>query len=178
MGDRRPKLEQRIAGEAIWAVVLLALALFETSLAPTLWRFRVDWVLVLALGWTLLYGLLPGVRIAIYGGLALDLLSSNALGTHLLALLLSVMLVALLGEPLDREAPQTTIPLLLVAALLYSTTLLLVLFFESTNLPWRRMLLVEFLPTAIINTLIALPTLALLRRWQRRNSPEVGLEWS
>ncbi len=158
-------------------MLLLTLALFETSLAPTLWRFRVDWVLVLTLGWTLLYGLLPGVRIAIYGGLALDLLGSNPLGTHLLALLLSVILVALLGEPLDREAPLTTTPLLLAAALLYGLTLTTVLAISDAALPWQRLLLVEVLPTAIINTLVMIPATALLRRWQRRRQPAANLEW-
>ena len=98
---------------------LVGLALFDTSLAPTIWRFRVDWVLIVAVGWTLLYGLLPGLRIALYGGVALDLLGSHLLGTHLLGLVLCVLLVALVAEPLDREGQLLTIMMLLGAALLY-----------------------------------------------------------
>lgn len=178
MGDRRPKLEQRVAAEIVWAIALVSLALFETSLAPTIWRFRADWVLIFAVGWTLLYGLLPGLRLALYGGIARDLLGSNPLGAHVLALLLCVMLVALVAEPLDREGPLPTLAIMLIAAILYEVTQAVVLFFSGATLPWRTYLLGELLPTAIINTVFAIPTAALLRRWHRRRAPAAGLEWS
>jgi len=178
MGDRRPKLEQRIAAEILWMLGLVGLALFDTSLAPTIWRFRVDWVLIVAVGWTLLYGLLPGLRIALYGGVALDLLGSHLLGTHLLGLVLCVLLVALVAEPLDREGQLLTIMMLLGAALLYGMIQAGVLLMNSVTLPWSAYLLVELLPTALINTIVAIPVAALLRRWHRRRQPAAVLEWN
>jgi rod shape-determining protein MreD len=178
MGDRRPKLEQRIAAEILWAIGLVSLALLDTALAPTIWRFRVDWVLIFAIGWTLLYGLLPGLRIAVYGGVALDLLGSSLLGMHLLGLLVCVMGVALVAEPLDREGPLPTLAVILVATSLYGAIQTSVLILNGVALPLPAYLLVELLPTGLINTIVAIPTVAALRRWVRRRQPAAGLEWS
>jgi rod shape-determining protein MreD len=178
MGDRRPKIEQRIATEIIWAVVLMSLALFETSLAPSVWRFRIDWVLLFGISWTLLYGLTSGVRVAFYGGLALDILGSSAVGTHFLALLLCVIAVALVSEPLDRDQTPLVVAAMLGAALLYTAVLVLVLYVEGNDMPWRSYLLVELIPTALINTLVALPIWAILHRLYQRRQPAASAEFT
>jgi rod shape-determining protein MreD len=173
MGDYRPKIEQRILRQLLRALMLLCLALVQTSLAPTFWRFRADWVLIAVIGWTILRGLIPGVRWAIYGGLSLDLLGVMPVGSHLLALLLCVIGVALVIEPLDREQPLLVIGAILSASLLYGTILALLLSARSIDLPWRYYTLVEIVPTAIINTIVAIPTFALLRRLYRRGQQRV-----
>jgi rod shape-determining protein MreD len=173
MGDYRPKIEQRILRQIMRALMLLSLALVQTSLAPTFWRFRADWVLIVVIGWTILRGLIPGVRWAIYGGLSLDLLGVMPVGSHLLALLLCVTGVALVIEPLDREQPLLLIGAILAASLLYGAILALLHSVSSNDLPWRSYLLVAIVPTAIINTILAIPTFALMRRMYRRGQPTV-----
>ncbi len=176
MNEYRPKIEQRIARQVLRALLLLSVALLQTALAPTLWRFRVDWVLLLVVGWTLLRGLLPGLRWAIYGGVALDLLGAMPMGSHLLALLLCVCGVTLLVEPLDRDQPLLLLATLLLAALLYGFTLMLVLHMTGQSLPWHRYPLVVVIPTAIINTIAAVPTFALLRWLDQRGRPVAAAE--
>lgn len=178
MRDSRPKIEQRVLQQATLLSLMLILALIERSFAPTLWRFRVEWVLLVVVGWTLLRGLLPGLNLAIYGGIALDLLGVLPLGTHLLALLLCVIAVAVLAEPLDREQPLLMIAVMLGAAALYGATIALVMRFTGSDLPWMTYLFVAVIPTALVNTISAVPTFALLRRLHRRGRPIVGTEYS
>ena len=54
MNEARPKIEERILRQVLWALLMLGVALFQTALAPSIWRFRVDWVLLIVVGWTLL----------------------------------------------------------------------------------------------------------------------------
>lgn len=155
------------------ALMLLSLALAQTALAPTFWRFRADWVLIAVIGWTILRGLIPGVRWALYGGLSLDLLGVMPVGSHLLALLICVIGVALVTEPLDREQPLLVIVAILAASVLYGSILALLLTAQDFNVPWRYYTLIEIFPTAIINTILAIPTFALLRRLYKRGQPTV-----
>jgi rod shape-determining protein MreD len=168
MGDHRPKIEQRILHQALRALLLLSLALFQTSLAPTFWRFRVEWVLLAVVGWTMLRGLAPGVRWAVYGGVSLDLLGALPLGSHLLALLLCVIAVAFITEPLDRDQLALLIAIMLGASLLYGATLALILALTGTLAPWHSYALAVIVPTALVNTIVAIPFFALLRRLERR----------
>lgn len=171
MGEHRLKIEQLIVQQALQALLLLSLALFQTAFAPTFWRFRADWVLIVVVGWTLLRGLLPGVRWSLYGGLALGLLGALPLGSHLLALLLCVIAIAFLTEPLDREQPLLVLASMLGAALLYGLILALIQPLAGQPLPWRQYALIVILPTALVDTIVAIPTFALLRWIQRRSQP-------
>lgn len=173
MGDLKPKIEQRILHQVLRALMLLSVALLQSSLAPTLWRFRIDWVLLLVVGWTLLKGFVPGLRWAIYGGLSLDFLGTMPVGSHLLALVLCVCAVALLAEPLDRDQPLLVQLCLLAAALIYGLALAAVLWATSDGAAPRDYLLVVVLPTALINTIAAIPTYAVLRRLARLGQPLV-----
>ena len=65
MGDRRPKIEQRVIKQLARILALLLVALFQTALAPSIWRLRVDWMLIIVIGWALLAGLASGIRWAI-----------------------------------------------------------------------------------------------------------------
>lgn len=153
--------------------MLLSLALAQTALAPTFWRFRADWVLIAVIGWTVLRGLIPGVRWALYGGLSLDLLGVMPVGSHLLALLVCVIGVAVVVEPLDREQPLLVVGAMLAASVLYGGILAVLLMAQDFSVPWRYYALVEIFPTAIINTILAIPTFALLLRLYKRGQPTV-----
>ncbi len=176
MTERRLKWEQRILRQVLLALMLLGVALVQTSLAPTLWRFRVDWVLLFVVGWTILRGLLPGVYWALYGGVSLDLLGSMPLGSHLLALLLCVGVIAVLSEPLERDQPMLILATMLLATMLYGFTLMIVLQITSGAVPWHRYPLVVVVPTALINTIWALPAFTLLRRFHSRGQSTSAIE--
>src|SRR5687767_11200950 len=103
MGDYRPKIEQRIIRELALMALLLSVALFQTALAPALWFFRIDWVLVAVVSWTLIRGLNAGLRWAAYGGVMLDLLSPLPIGAHLFALLVAVTIIAVMTDGLPRD---------------------------------------------------------------------------
>ncbi|PLS78946.1 MAG: hypothetical protein CYG59_15795 [Chloroflexi bacterium] len=176
MHEQRPKIEQRALRQLGLAGLLLSSALLQTALAPTLWRFRVDWVLLIVLSWTLLRGLLPGLRWAIYGGLSLDLLGALPVGSHLLALLLCVCGVALVTEPLDRSQPLLVLAVMLGGALLYRVTLTLILYGVGQTIPWAQYPLVVIVPTALLDTIIAIPVWGLIRRFEQRGQPAFATE--
>jgi rod shape-determining protein MreD len=176
MTERRLKWEQRVLRQVLRALIMLGVALVQTSLAPTLWRFRVDWVLLVVVGWTILRGLMPGVRLALYGGISLDLLSSMPLGSHVFALLLCVSVIAVLTEPLERDQPMLILATMLLSAMLYGFTLMVVLQLSSSAIPWQRYPLVVVVPAALINTIFALPAFALLRRYHVRSQSPSAIE--
>ncbi len=174
MGDRKPKIEQRILIEIATALLLIGVALLQTSLAPSIYRFRIDWVLLLVVGWTLLRGLVPGLRWAMYGGVALDVLQPLPLGTHLLALLICVIGVAYVTEPLDREQPLLVVLALLGSSLVYGTVVTLVLHVTVQAVPWLGFSLTSLLPTALLDAVAGVPVFGLMRRMSRQAQLEVG----
>lgn len=176
MHEQRPKIEQRILRQLGLACLLLGIALLQTALSPTIWRFRVDWVLLIVLSWTLLRGLLAGLHWAMYGGISLDLLGAMPVGSHLLALLLCVCAVALVTEPLNRNQPLLVIAVMMGGALIYGVTLTLILHIVGQTIPWARYPLVVIMPTAIIDTIIAIPVFGLLRRFEQRGQSALATE--
>lgn len=176
MTERRLKWEQRILRQVLCAFMLLGVALLQTSLAPTFWRFRVDWVLLLVVGWTILQGLLPGVRWALYGGISLDLLGSMPIGSHIVALLLCVAMIAVIVEPLEHDQPMLILAVMLLATMVYGFTLMIILQLSSGPVPWQRYPLVVVVPTALINTIWSLPVFALLRRFHSRGQSASTIE--
>lgn len=175
MNDRRLKIEQRVLLQAAQALLLLTIALLQTSLAPTLWRFRPDWVLIAVAGWALLRGLLPGLSWAVYGGLSLDILGTQPIGSHLLVLVLCVLAIAFVTEPLDRDHPLLILLVMLLSALGYTIGLLLIQSLVVADIPWSSYVFTVILPIALVDTIVAIPSFALLRRVERRGRPVVSL---
>jgi hypothetical protein len=60
--------------------------------------------------------------------------------------------------------------------MLYGFTLMLVLQLSSGAVPWQRYPLVVVVPTALVNTIFALPTFALLRRFHSRGQLTSAIE--
>lgn len=174
MSDYRPKIEQRALQHLLQLGFMLAITLLQIALAPTLWRFRADWVLVVVVGWTLLRGLVPGLRWAIYGGLSLDLLSSQAVGSHLIALMICVIGIASLTESLDRDQVALIIACMIGASLVYGVVLLVIQRYTIGPVPWSSLLVFTLLPTALVNAIAVIPTHALLSRFVRRGQPKLS----
>jgi rod shape-determining protein MreD len=174
MGDYRPKIEHRVIHQLGCMGLLLLIALFQTALAPSLWYVRVDWVLVVVVCWTLLCGFAAGMRWALYGGLALDILSPLPIGSHLLALLVSVTAVAILSDGFPRDNRIIPTGSVLLGSLLYATCLGLVMSVVHRPIAWGRYPMTIVLPEALANGAAALPVFLLLDRFNRRNRPDMS----
>jgi rod shape-determining protein MreD len=176
MGDYRPKIEQRIIRQAARIGALLLLALFQTALAPSVWRLRIDWVLIVVTIWTLMNGLGSGLRWGTIGGLALDFLSPLPVGTHLLALLLAVFMVALISDIMPRENRSVIVVTVLLVSLLYGSLLALVMSIAGWPVVWQRYPLTILLPAALADAALSLPVALVLERIQRTGQPDIAFD--
>ncbi len=156
--------------------LLLLVALFQNALAPSLWYFRIDWVLVAVVCWTLLRDYATGMRWALYGGLALDLLSPLPIGAHLLALLVSVTAVAVLTDIFPRDNRIIPTASVLLVSLLYAVCLGLVMSMSHRPIAWDRYPVTIILPEALANGAAALPVFLLLDRFNGRNRPDMSFD--
>lgn len=174
MGDTQPRrLEEQLARELGRIAVLAALALLQVTLLSTPLGFAAPLLLVLVVCRTLLgvgaafpdIGLGRALRWALYGGLALDLLSATPLGAHALALLLAALAVAIPTRRLRVE--RLLIPLLAIvlAAPIYEAVLALIT--QPGPIDWRGYALVIILPTTLTALIMMLPSFFLLR-WMLR----------
>jgi rod shape-determining protein MreD len=152
----------------------VALALVQVTLFAIPLGFTVPLVLVVVVCRTLLgigaafpdRGLSQAFRWALYGGLALDIASGTLLGAHALALLLAALIVATTARRLRIERPIIPLLAMLVACLIYETTLALLT--QPNQIEWRSYALVVILPALFAALIPALPVFFLLR-WLLRN---------
>lgn len=170
MGDSQPRrLEELLAREAGRILALTALALAQVTLLSTPLGFAAPLMLVLVVGRTLLgvgaafpdQGLGVALRWALYGGLALDVLSATPLGAHALALLLAALTVATLTRRLRVERLLVPLAAILLAALVYEGTLGLLS--PPGPVPWAVYAQVVVLPALLAALIMMLPTFFLLR---------------
>ena len=176
MGDYRPKLEQRVVRHLARIALLLLVALVQTALAPSMWGFRIEWMLVAVICWTLLRGLAAGLRRAIPGGLALDILNPLPLGSHLLGLLLAVIAVAVTTDGFPRDNRLIPTVTVLTVSLLYAGTLALIMSATGRPVAWSRYPLTVMVPGTLANGAMALPVYLLLERLTRGSRAEIGFE--
>ena len=156
--------------------LLLLVALFQTALAPTLWSLRIDWVLVVVVCWTLLRGLGGGIRWALYGGIALDILSPLPIGTHLLGLTLAAATVATVTDGLGRDSRMLHTASVLLVSLLYALCLALVMGVTGRPVAWSRYPVTVMLPAALANTAATLPVYFFLNRFARSSRPQMEFD--
>lgn len=131
MGDSQPRrLEERLAREAGLILLMIGLAVVQVTLLTTPLGFAAPLVLVLAISRTLIgvgsafpdSGVSAGMRWALYGGLALDLLAAAPLGSHALGALLACLAVAAITRRLRIERPLIPLLAVLLGALIAETT--------------------------------------------------------
>lgn len=154
-------------------LALAALALVQVSLLSTPLGFAAPLLLVLVVARTLLgvgaafpdAGLSRALRWALYGGLALDILSATSFGAHALALLLPALVVATLGRRLQVDRLVVPLVAILVAAPLYEATLALLT--QPAPVDWPSYAAVVMLPVTLVALILMLPTFFLLR-WALR----------
>jgi rod shape-determining protein MreD len=165
MGAAQPRrLEERVAREIWLALVLLGLALAQTTLLPRPLGAAPNAMLLLTISQALIAGPASAARWALYGGLWLDLCADSVLGTHVLALLAAVLLPALVLARFSRTS--WLLPLLGVAlgSLAYHVTLILLTSILVAPVDPRAYAIVVLTPATLMILIPALP-LFLLMRW-------------
>jgi rod shape-determining protein MreD len=170
VGDSQPRrLEELVAREVGRILALTALAVAQVTLARTPLGFAAPLVLVAVICRTLLgvgaafpdLGLSRAIRWALYGGLALDVLTATPLGAHALALLLATLAVALVTRRLRVERPVVPLLAVLVATPIYEATLALMT--QPGLITWRSYAQVVMLPVILVALILTLPAFFLLR---------------
>lgn len=128
------------------------LALIQVTLVPRvpLLDVRPDLVLLTVLAWAMVRGLPEGAVGAFAGGIALGLLSRQPLGSHALALLLTVVPAGWLGAPFYRGNLLFPMVGAFLATLLYNLLLLLSFWVVGETVVWGTVLWRIVLPLALI----------------------------
>lgn len=170
MGDSQPRrLEELLAREAVQVLALVALALLQVTVLTTPLGFALPLLLVLVVCQVLVGVGSPtpdrtighALRWALYGGLALDVLSATPLGAHALALLLAALVVMLATRRLRVGGPIIPLLAVLVASLIYELTLALIT--QPTPIAWASYSRVVLLPALLMALIPTLPVYLGLR---------------
>lgn len=170
MGDTQPRrLEEAFARELGRVLALAGLALVQVTLLRLPLGFAAPLVLVAVICRTLLgmgaafpdLGLSRALRWALYGGLALDILTGSPVGAHALALLLATLAVATTTRRLQVERPIVPLLAALLASLIYELTLALLT--QPGPIEWRSYAQVVILPAVLVALIPVLPAFFLLR---------------
>lgn len=175
MGDSQPRrLEERLAFELGTILLMVAAALLQVTLLQLPLGFPVPLILILIVSRTLVAlssldpdeGVLIALRWAIYAGLTLDLLANVRFGSHVLALLVVVIVVALTMRRFSAE--RIIIPLVAVmgSTLIYES--LLALLIAPQPLDWAIYARIVLIPTMLIALIPTLPIFLGLRWALRR----------
>lgn len=163
------RLEEHLVRHLLQALLLIGLALIQVTLLPPIFGFPPNPLLLIIVLLTLLYGVGVGARLAFIAGSTLDLLAATALGSHTLALLGAIAVIAGLAIGFRRENPLLPVAAMIVGAICYE----LLFAFAARLVPlawesWRMYLSVVVLPGALLATIPALPLFLILRWWSRR----------
>jgi rod shape-determining protein MreD len=176
LGDPQPRrLEERLIHEALIILCVTGLALLQMTWLQTPLGFSVPLVLVLIVCRVLVAissafpdaGITAALRWACYGGLALDAFSSLPLGSHVLALLLAALIVALITRSLRLEGPFLPVLSVFAGAVVYEFSMIAVYLLLATPIECRYYLAIILVPNVLIALIPAPPLFFLMRRMLR-----------
>lgn len=175
MGYSQPnRIEEYLAHESLIIFCLIALAMIQVTLLPTPLGFPPALLLILVVC-RVLVGTGEGeadpgssaevaIRWAFYGGIGLDICSASPLGSHALALLFAVILVASVTRHMRIEGPLLPLLAVLLGALAYELTLALLLPHPTMTLAdWQAYAIAVILPSVLLTLIPTLPMFILLR---------------
>jgi len=177
MGAAQPRrIEERLAREVWLALVLLGVALVQTTLLPRPLGAAPNLLLLLAICQALIAGPSSAARWALYGGLSLDLCADSVLGTHALALLAAVVASTLILTRLSRG--KRLLPLLGVAlgSLAYHAVIALLTSLLVQSVSPRVYELVVLVPSTLMILIPALPLFLSMRWLEGRRRGEVPVD--
>jgi rod shape-determining protein MreD len=156
-----PQLLLRLAALALGGVVVQTAAISQLPIAGA--NADLSPLLVMAVG--LLGGSLAGACFGFGVGLVVDVVLLQTMGVSSLVLLGVGYAAGRVREARDPEGTLVPLGIGAGATLLFSVGFGLMQFLLGTEAPVSGALVRQILSTLVINTLIALPVYALVRRW-------------
>jgi rod shape-determining protein MreD len=177
MGAAQPRrIEERVARELWLALVLLGVALAQTTLLPRPLNTAPNVMLLLVICQTLIAGPASAARWALYGGLSLDVCADRTLGTHALSLLSAVVVPALLLARFSRG--NWLLPLIGAAlgSLAYHVALAALTSLLVAPVSPRAYALVVLIPATVMILVPALPLFLSMRWIEGRRRGEVPVD--
>jgi rod shape-determining protein MreD len=163
-----PQLLVRLVGLGVGGVVVQTAAVSQVPVAGA--NADLTPLLVMAVG--LLCGSLAGGCFGFGVGLFADDVSLQTLGVSSLVLLAVGYAAGRLREARDPEGTLVPLAAGAVATLIFALGFALVHFLLGADAPVSWALVRQTLATLLINTLLALPIYALVRRWLQPSLPD------
>jgi rod shape-determining protein MreD len=161
------------------SALVLGLTLLESTFGPnlTLGRVKPDLVLVLVVAWSVLNGFRDGVRLAVVGGLMLDLFSGAPFGVFTFSLIATSALAGLAHGLVMGNPAMLPIVVILPLSIVFDGLSLLVIDLAGRSIDWSLAFRAVLFPAALYNTgvmVLTIPLIYWLYRLQRRNRLEIG----
>lgn len=177
MGSSQPRrIEEHVVYELGIALLMLVVVLIQVTLLPRPFGITINVLLILIVCHTLISGPIVAARWAFYGGLWLDICSASALGTHALALLAAVLLVAPALARLNRSNWVLPLAGMALGTLAYHTVLGVLWWMLHAAFSFQHYGMIVVLPSLVIVFIPTLPMFLLMRWWQRRQRGEVPID--
>lgn len=123
---------------------------------------------LIVLAWGINADLDSSVLWAFVGGIMVDLMSSNALGTSTFGMLFLVFAINGLGQQVYRIGPLTLVALVLFGTIFQQIVLLALTIFAGYRVDWLFSLGYVVAPTIFYNLIFIWPVYWFIRRIQRR----------
>jgi len=163
-----PQLLLRLAALGMLGVVVQTAAFSQLSIAGA--NADLSPLLVMAVG--LLCGSLAGGAFGFGVGLFADVVALQTLGVSSLVLLAVGYGAGRLREARDPEGSLVPLAVGAAATLAFGVGFALVQFLLGVDAPVSWALIRQLLATLVVNTLLALPLYALVRRWLQAAMPD------
>jgi len=144
--------------------LLLASALLQSTVVPTVMGVRPEIVLLLVVAASLSGGMEAGVVWGFIGGLSLDLFSGAPLGVFTLTMVLVGALVNVGESNLFSTSLLLPLGAVFVATFVYHFLTIVLLQTLGWSIGWGPAMLQVALPSAVVNTLL-MPVVYFFLRW-------------
>jgi len=147
--------------------LLLASALLQSTVVPTVMGVRPEIVLLLVVAASLSGGMEAGVVWGFIGGLSLDLFSGAPLGVFTLTMVLVGALVNVGESNLFSTSLLLPLGAVFVATFVYHFLTIVLLQTLGWSIGWGPAMVQVALPSAVVNTLL-MPVVYFFLRWLTR----------